>query len=492
MLQQILSKFHLDKLKGLQTFLFLFLSIAILKGSWQGDFWEHAAIIKQFSYSSTDTHPLFNLKVPHAFYSPYLFALGYVVKFTALSTIGVLAIAGFINMAIFLYILPKFIQSFNLSRNIAFYTILFYVFYWYFPLNFSGFYSINNLVNILPYPSTSAFILTLVTLLYYKKSALTKIYPIFIISILSATIILTHPITGIFLLAALFSIQLNKDGIKPTKQWVLLSATVVIIAILVLSWPHYSFMELALGGSSVYHDYNKNTYISPLLRTFPAILALPAIIYSLITYKDKTLTYLFILLSSIYIYGYFSEKWSYGRSLSYIVLISDIFLATFLIAMKTKFGLKMNLLLTLIIILTFITFAYRNINFNSFLPLNAWNITTQKYKNLSAHLSENDIVFSTTEESWPIPSFGPKIVSALHPQAFIQDADIRREETDLFFNTSNLSDTERWDIINKYEVNKILIPASFKASSVLEKWLARNSVIIFRDSNFMLYQIETN
>ena len=101
---------HLHKLEYLQIGVFLYLAVALIKGSWAGDFWEHAAIVKQFSHSYTDNHPLLDVKKPHAFYSPYLFVLGFIVKYTGLSVIRTLTIAGFINLISLLYVFPKFIK----------------------------------------------------------------------------------------------------------------------------------------------------------------------------------------------------------------------------------------------------------------------------------------------------------------------------------------------------------------------------------------------
>ena len=57
----------------LQALILLYGSLQMLKGEFDGDFWEHAAIVDQFARTGVERHPMYHTDDPHAFYSPYLF-----------------------------------------------------------------------------------------------------------------------------------------------------------------------------------------------------------------------------------------------------------------------------------------------------------------------------------------------------------------------------------------------------------------------------------
>ena len=156
---------------------------------------------------------------------------------------------------------------------------------------------------------------------------------------------------------------------------------------------------------------------------------------------------------------------------------------------KEMIKFKTTLLLNTLISLAFFIFAYRNINISYFRPLNQWMVSENKYREISEHLFEEDVVFSLSNESWPIPSFGPKIISCIHAQAFINDSEIREKDTDLFFTETLLSDSVRWDIIKKYKINKILVPLDFQPDIKLNHWLSKNTTLIFKDKKYLLSKI---
>jgi len=68
-----------------------------------GDFWEHAAVLRELSiHPFHPRHPILDLDMPHAFFSPYLVFLGGISYYLGLSYFSALAVAGVVNAVLFL------------------------------------------------------------------------------------------------------------------------------------------------------------------------------------------------------------------------------------------------------------------------------------------------------------------------------------------------------------------------------------------------------
>ena len=75
------------------------------------------------------------------------------------------------------------------------------------------------------------------------------------------------------------------------------------------------------------------------------------------------------------------------------------------------------------------------------------------------HVGILKFVLANLDTSWIIPTFGAKVIALLHPHAFIDDLDRRRQDLETFF-TAGVLKSERDRIIKRYQVLYLLLVKS--------------------------------
>src|SRR5262249_27614608 len=85
------------------SFYGIFLFLQWTYKPWWADFWEHAAVLRELSiHPFHPRHPVLDLGTPHAFFSPYLVALGIIAYYLNVNYFTIIYLAGFVNAALFM------------------------------------------------------------------------------------------------------------------------------------------------------------------------------------------------------------------------------------------------------------------------------------------------------------------------------------------------------------------------------------------------------
>ena len=117
------------------------------------------------------------------------------------------------------------------------------------------------------------------------------------------------------------------------------------------------------------------------------------------------------------------------------------------------------------------------------------------YKNLtflSQHLKKGSVVLSDLDTSWFVPSFGGKVIGALHVQAFVSDDEQRRVDLVDFFD-NDTSTTKRQSIIQKYKpdyflIDKFAIKDWLKIFNSIESFLKTSKV--YENDQYLLFRFD--
>src|SRR5215204_4360415 len=73
--------------------LLLFELMKISVGYWAGDFWTHAAVVKELSlHPINPENPIVDSPVPHAFFSPYALLVAFIARVLRLGPVDALEI----------------------------------------------------------------------------------------------------------------------------------------------------------------------------------------------------------------------------------------------------------------------------------------------------------------------------------------------------------------------------------------------------------------
>ncbi len=459
----------------LAAFLFCIFGTYATGGNWHGDFWEHSAIIQSISKSDIiQTHPIFHIAAPHAFLSPYSFYISTLSHATGLNPIETLALGGVVNFFIFLLGLLYWINRIHKDHSAicAAYAVCLIIFLWGTdPWGYSGFFHYRVIRDVLPYPSTFALALTFVALAINSFSVLqSKLIWQPLVFVLFWVVLLTHPLTSIFFACGLVA-QLWCVAPSQLVRTVALQFCCGVAAIgIATQWPYYSIVELATGAGDVYHLENKSMYVDVLARLWPTLVALPLASWAIKDRAGQSVILIILMLTGVYIYGGVSEKYSFGRVISIIMILMQILIAVGLARIEIWAIARLPALRILIPVALFSSLLYVSMPWLVATSTRALTVANSirlgrpislqhSYKDLlflEQQVDATSVVLSDINTSWIVPSIRGKVVGALHPQAFVPDQRQRFSDVNTFFEPTT-SIQQQIAIAKKYHADFLLI-----------------------------------
>jgi hypothetical protein len=459
----------------LVTVLLCVFSIYATGGAWYGDFWEHSAVVAAVR-ADTDSiaHPIFDLFSPHAFLSPYSFLVSALSTVADLAPTEALALQGIFNFFILSVGLGFWIATIDKSSATfsTFYALLNIFFLWgAHPWGYSGFFHYRVIADILPYPSTFAFALALIALsinICAGKQNSFVLKPAVFVSFW--VVLLTHPLTSIFFAFGLIA-QLWGMPKKQILREVALNAVLGLLAVGAATlWPYYSIIELVSGAGDVYHPENKSMYVDVLSRIWPTLVALPFAAWALKDRRGQSVLLIILMLAGVYFYGGMTEKYSYGRVISIIMILLQMLIAIGLARLEVYATARLPALRFIIPTVLFGSLLYfsmpwliatstRALTVANSIRLGRPISNQHSYKDLlflEQQVGARSVVLSDINTSWIVPSIRGKVVGALHPQAFVPDQKQRFDDVNTFFDVAT-SFGQQLAIAKKYRAEFLLL-----------------------------------
>lgn len=427
---------------------------------WEGDFWVHVACVRELAANPLSPHnPILLANEPCDFYTPYTLFIALCSRATKTDAITCLAVAGVINLLLLLISLRLFVSSY-ITKDVektAFYTLLFMLFLWGAPPWFwSGFFHMDALGYVLPYPSTFTAALIFFSFALYihvlKGAHLAWLSLYFLIC---PMLLLTHPTTAIVFYAGLGAFTI---GFKKWHDVTILSvlAGAFAFSILVaLIYPYFSCIDLFLAKAGSFHEDNYDLYMNIVPRTLPLLIGAIPLVGRMRRDRFDPLVLFFLFLVCIYVYGALSGSYTYGRVVFYLVLLLQIALAASVAGAETRRDWRGLLLLVAYLYLA-----------APLLPTRALSSMAQyrpgrdsNYSNLlflSRYTRQYDVILSDIRTSFYVPAFGGKVVAYDNPSLHGLGK-LERGRAVSYFLGDEASDNDRVDIIRKYHVTHLLI-----------------------------------
>ena len=446
-------------------------------GALFGDFWEHSAVVHELLRNPfRPDHPLLPIDAPHVFISPYAYLVAGVAALFHLTSVNALILFGILNFCLFIHALKFLIASIlsvnddRLTNQTAFVALLLILFLWGIaPWGYSGFFYFDNLSLVLPYPSTFAVILSFYAMaLGFRLKPSGDVFALGAIFCICVFVLLSHPLTFISLALCLVAQSLSHQ--KPFFSLIKVSVLLALAIFVGMLWPYYPLVSLVSGAGDVFHHSNSDMYNNVIARTWPVLIMLPFLAATLKVKNCKAIFMTIAGLAAIYAFGYFTKKYSFGRVIAIILLFLQI-----LIAIGFMRALKPTLLRwpylrsfapigTMLVVAAITLTWYRPIftrsltvanNFVSGRPL-SMKLLYGNLEFIARFLQPNDVVISDIHTSWMIPSYGGKVIAALHPLAFVADHPVRTADLLQFFN-DDATELERARIQKKYQPKYLVI-----------------------------------
>jgi hypothetical protein len=449
--------------------------IGATTGTFYGDFWEHAAIASSLTTNlAIRDHPFFELVASHAFLSPYALLIACVAFVFDLSPINALASVGPVNFCLLALGLYFFIATLEkgFAVSATTYALLAFLFLWgSHPWGYSGFFHYRVIADVLPYPSTFALALTLIALSLNAYKAQHNSYlwkPI--VFLLFWLVLLTHPLTAIFFACGLIA-QLWCVPKRQALREVLLNAAFGLLAVGAATlWPYYSIIDLVSGAGDVYHPENKSMYVDVLSRIWPTLVALPFAAWALKDRRGQSILLIILMLAGVYLYGGMTEKYSYGRVISIIMILLQILIAIGLARLEVSATARLPAFRFIVPTVLFGSLLYfsmpwliatstRALTVANSIRLGRPISNQHSYKDLlflAQQVGARSVVLSDINTSWIVPSIRGKVVGALHPQAFVPDQKQRFDDVNTFFGTKATVE-QQLAIAKKYRADFLLL-----------------------------------
>lgn len=487
----------------LAAMLFCAMALQTANQYWAGDFWEHAAVVRELArHPWAPHHPLFLLNAPHPHFTPYALVAGLTARVSRLHPITVLALFGLGNLVAFLVSLRLFVSTL-LQRGAAFFSLVFTLLLWGMsPWRYSGFLHLYALGFVLPYPSIFAFWLMLAALYALLRFKQCGEWPWAAgVAISSAIVLLTHPITSIMLATGLVAFSLDAVARRPKQIVALTIAVLAACAVSAWSWPYFPWFRLMASGSDTYAIPNLAMYEGVLQRTWPALIGVPFVIRRLIADRLDGLALFVVGLSIVYGLGAIITNGPLGRVLPGLVFGLHLALADGVAGLESRLrqgspaGIRrFYLALSAVIALGLLNVSPALLRvLPRALLTRAWLADPRLereidvYGPLTGHIGEDDVVMADLNISRHVPAFGGKVVAFIDPEAFVPDYDLRRQAMSTFLGTA--STDERRAIAATYTVRFVAIDLRNGIAAPTERSLEELGPIVFDNGRLRLFQL---
>jgi len=434
-----------------------------------GDFWEHAAAVRELARHTADPgNPVLATGDPHAFLSPYALGVALVVKVTSLHHVDVLAAAGLLNYALLCAGLWRFVRVFTTAPAAPFYALLFTFLLWgWHPWQYSGFLHLRELGYVACYPSTFALAVALLTAAGADgtlRAAGRRRATGAALTVLGVTVVvLTHPIAAVVLLAALAAVGLTAPD--RARAIALLAGSAAAGGLLGLAWPYYPPVDL-LGEQGVYDPSNRVMYEDWLLRTFPALAVIAVLVWPTPTLNRARLGIYTAVLAAVFAYGWVSGHWSAGRVIAYLVLGAHIGLADLASRLEARWrpalrGRRAAFAAGAAALALGVALLNMAAGFRGTLPGTGDPVPTDHSDHVAAARATpaGSVVLAPVSYGVEvIPVHGGRLVAAQRPLAFVADADDRRRAAGAFYDATTTAGRRR-ALLRRYRVDYVVVPA---------------------------------
>ena len=375
-----------------------------------------------------------------------------------------LSVFGIINLLLLLFGLRFFISVlFPKDRSAtAFYALLFVTTLWGKDAwGYSGFFHLRVLGYVLPYPSTFSMALTFMTLPIYARLMKDR-NRMWLIPIIASTVtvLLTHPITFIFLAVGILSLSMADPSFS-WRKYSLLAGFFFLVMFLGVLWPYYPVIQLLGSESKAYHPSNRVMYSSFIRRILPALIGVLVLLVRIRLNWRDSLGMMLILLIFIFACGWILNRWSYGRVISHIAIVLQIAVASGSAWLESKlrwdripvFCTRIACCVLVLLLISWMSFeSYVRPAINQAKP--GLQNTYNSYQFLSGYTRQYDVILSDMNSSWILPTFGGKVIAAQHPLAFIPDHQTRVKDVNRFFQADY---QDQMEIVRRYNVGFVLI-----------------------------------
>ncbi len=274
------------------------------------DYWEHAASINELSNNIFyPQNPLLHSEDANTLrYTPYILLAALLKKIFHLELFATITLLSIASAIVFLIGVYLWSTEYFRDRHVALYVLITLLFFWGQPFNYSNEYSLRFFSYTLFYPSIITFNLSFFGLYWALKFVRYGAVRHFVFyGLIAIFIFVSHPLTGSFFMLCVL-IMMITEGSNRLKNIGLYSASLAVIAVVLLVWPYHSFIASVIKSTTTdwYYPFRNYLYrFENIYKMGPALLGLPVILSFLINKKYFFITMGILVCAFIYVTTYF-------------------------------------------------------------------------------------------------------------------------------------------------------------------------------------------
>jgi hypothetical protein len=302
----------------LATIVVILASIQTANGQWSTDMWEHVAVVRALIDDPFHATPGLSLLD-----TPYTVTLGFLGNMIGANAVTVLSIAAVANVVLLLVAFRLFVVEATQNRRAPFWALMFLLLLWGpSPYRFSGFFNLNSIGFVLPFPSSFATAIALLVLTAALRTSSDHRWRWFAAVAAGTTVVvLVHPITGVWLAMGILAVAVGK--MRDVRSWIWLAGAGFLGLAVAMAWPYFSLIDLP--GETDAGPANRAMYDDVILRLLPAVVIGLLVIWRRLRVDHRDVLAVMIAGGLVlYAYGYVVDENTYGRSLALIVIVLDV------------------------------------------------------------------------------------------------------------------------------------------------------------------------
>jgi len=469
-------------------------SLEVRLATFQGgaDYWEHTATLRELiARPFSPGNPQVQSPAPSPRFGPHYLLVALVARSLGWNAMDAMAFAGTLNAALFVLGIYAFFGTYFRDRRAPLYGLIVMFGSWWSAWNFSNVYQLGIFFGVAGYPSSATLAVTLLGFALATRSLRapkTAPHHLAGLSLLWAYALITHQLTAMMSLSGCVILAAVEPKVPLARRlWV--SATVLVGCALATAWPYFPVWEVIAGGKgeeagwigrSVADvarggpDEHRLHYFyrtSRILETLGlALIGIPLAIWSLFTSRR------FIGLGALSMAAPFVVNALVPLPLGHRFILLTVFylqvaVVWVLVAASPRVtttprtaGEKLNGWVgSVLVAVTLGLSAFINVE-KAWGEFSKARAEAQRARSPFVRYAErvgevagpNAVVLGDAILTWPIPAFGPRVVTLKHENPLVEDRVARLEAVNLFL-ARRTSDAERLRILEHFRVTHLLL-----------------------------------
>ena len=487
----------------------------------RSDYWEHSATLHALIENPWHPrHPHLSLDAGSPRFGPQFILVALIARALHLDPIQAMALAAVLNTLLLLGGIRAFFLTYFRHPLAPLYAVLVMFGGWWHGFHYSNVYSLPVLLAVASFPSTTALGLTLLgfTLVVrvLRGQVRRKWLALIVLGVWAAAVFIIHPLTAMMSVSGALLLPLSDSNVTWRLRFELAGA-VLLGCVLSHFWPYFSPWVVLRGGhghlsnwagqgveqaadlhvkKKLHLFYDPHELFVTLGMNVATLVMLPYFFFRrsrwwiglgalgmLVpfvanVFVEIPLGHRFVLLAIVFLHI---------GLVSLLLRLTPGHLGTFGFLRRRALGFISALLVvaTLAVFCVHTGLLLRSMFGNPRYAQRRESPVVQNMRAFADAAGTSAVVLANQTLSWPLPTFGPKVLLLFHDDPLVPD-ELEREHSVWRFLAAGTSDDERRAILARYGVSHVLVKS--EAGSV-SRFLSKTASLRAFGNGYRLYTL---